>query len=49
MEIKWMEKPYLNVVTNNTLADVYSKNDTPLGMKFETDLDKIKQACPLNY
>ena len=39
-----MEKPYLNVVTNNTPAEVYSKNADSLGIKFETDSEKLKQV-----
>ena len=39
-----MEKPYLNVVTNDTLADVYTRNANSLGVKFESNMEKIKDV-----
>ena len=43
-----MEKPYLNVVTNDTLADVYTQNASSLGIKFEGNMEKIKQVGYFN-
>ena len=39
-----MEKPYLNVVTNDTLADVYTRNANSLGVKFQSNMEKIKDV-----
>lgn len=35
VEIDWDERPYLNVVTNNTLGDLYEKNATQVGVVFD--------------
>ncbi len=41
VEIKWMEKPYLNVVSNATLAELYVGHAASLGI-VPDDAEKIK-------
>ena len=44
VEIEWDKKPYLNVITNNTLGDLYEKNATQVGVVFDEANSQVKHA-----
>ena len=49
VDIDWKPRPYLNVVSNDTLVKLYEKNSANFGVEFERDDAILRQVCNFSF